>query len=111
MSVCISGHREIVHNSCVLYIDVYITHLFSVDRQRGRRCGRAPSVSNAIISTITAQIQSANENKHKHKNKITTTTTTTSKLTAAEVIAVAAAAVAVDKKVSIQFSVAVELFN
>lgn len=108
MSVCISGHREIVHNSCVLYIDVYITHLFSVDRQRGRRCGRAPSVSNAIISTITAQIQSANENKHKHKNKITTTT---SKLTAAEVIAVAAAAVAVDKKVSIQFSVAVELFN
>lgn len=104
MSVCISGHREeIVHNSCVLYIDVYITHLFSVDRQRGRRCGRAPSVSNAIISTITAQIQSANENKHKHKNKITTTTTT-SKLTAAEVIAVAAAAaVAVEKSVNTIF--------
>lgn len=104
MSVCISGHREeIVHNSCVLYIDVYITHLFSVDRQRGRRCGRAPSVSNAIISTITAQIQSANENKHKHKTKITTTTTT-SKLTAAEVIAVAAAAaVAVEKKCQYNF--------
>lgn len=104
MSVCISGHREeIVHNSCVLYIDVYITHLFSVDRQRGRRCGRAPSVSNAIISTITAQIQSANENKHKHKNKITTTTTT-SKITAAEVIAVAAAAaVAVEKKCQYNF--------
>lgn len=102
MSVCISGHREeIVHNSCVLYIDVYITHLFSVDRQRGRRCGRAPSVSNAIISTITAQIQSANENKHKHKNKITTTTTT-SKITAAEVIAVAAA-VAVEKSVNTIF--------
>lgn len=104
MSVCISGlnREEIVHNSCVLYIDVYITHLFSVDRQRGRRCGRAPSVSNAIISTITAQIQSANENKHKHKNKITTTTTTTSKITAAEVIAVAAA-VAVEKSVNTIF--------